>query len=85
MRIGSSRAQFGMELPGDKPRMVGQLDDLHEIVRRADAAEYHAVFLQRVLERIVHLEAVPMPFSHKLFLVCFVRLRPFWDGARINA
>jgi hypothetical protein len=42
MRVRCPGMELGMELSGDKPGMVGKLDDLDKIVCGTDTAENHS-------------------------------------------
>src|SRR5919201_1095539 len=49
-----------MELTGDEVRVLGDLDDLDELLLGPDAGDVEAVLLQRPHVVVVHLEAVAM-------------------------
>src|SRR5574337_138235 len=55
------RSELRVELAGDEPGMVGQLDDLHELLLGPESGDVEAVFLEVLEVVVVHL--VPMPVS----------------------
>src|SRR3972149_4920117 len=59
-RMGLPRpgAQLRMELAGHEPGMVGELDDLHELLLGPEAGDPEAVLFQVLEVLVVHLEAV---------------------------
>src|SRR5262249_12461770 len=61
MRIPGARAELRVELAGHEPWVIGQLDDLDELLVRPDAGDAEAPLLERVEIVVVDLEAVPMP------------------------
>src|SRR5712664_3110376 len=59
-RVGAvrSRAELRVELARDEPRMVGQLDDLHQSTIGRHPAEHHPRLAERFAVLVVELEAV---------------------------
>src|ERR1051325_3254868 len=60
MAIERSRLELGMELAGEEPRGIGELDDLHQVVVGRDAREHEPLLLQSRAEIVVELVAVTM-------------------------
>src|SRR5258708_4114788 len=48
-----------MELPGHEPRVIGQLDDLHELLLGPDAGDAEPILLEAGQGVVVYLLAVP--------------------------
>src|SRR5262245_57759793 len=65
------RFEFRMKLHGEKPRMIGQLDDLDELAVRARAGKGKAVGDELLPIHVVELVAVAMPLCYSLFTVGF--------------
>src|SRR5262245_32067538 len=63
VRLPRARAELGVELPGDEPRMVGQLDDLDELLLRPDPGDLESALLERVQVVVVDLVAVPVALA----------------------
>src|ERR1700730_15407598 len=61
MRTVRPGAKLRVELRGDEPGMVTQLDYLDQAVIRRGSAEDHARFPHRLAIRIVELETMPVP------------------------
>src|SRR6266542_3893749 len=61
MRFPRARAEFRMELAGHEPRVVGQLDDLHQLLVGPDARDPEAALLERVEIVVVDLVAMAVP------------------------
>src|SRR2546422_460958 len=59
-RVGLPRpgAELGMELPGDEPRVIGQLDDLDELLLGPDARHAQTVLLEPLEVFVVDLVPV---------------------------
>ena len=77
--------ELGMELAGDEPRVVGQLDDLDEAAVRRLAGQHHARGLERLAVAVVHLEAVAMALVDDLLAVDRGGLRAGRQPGRIEA
>src|SRR5215510_639246 len=60
MGIPRPRAKLGMELPGHEPRVIGELDDLHQPLGRPDAGDAQPVLLELAQVVVVDLVAVPV-------------------------
>src|SRR3990172_9470669 len=58
MRLPRPGAQLRVELAGHEPGMVGELDDLHELLLGPEARDPEAVLFQVLEVLVVHLEAV---------------------------
>src|SRR5437016_5754027 len=52
--------ELRMELDREEPRMVLELDDLHEVLRGMDARDLQAGVVDELAELVVDLEAVAM-------------------------
>jgi len=50
--------EFRMELDRNEPRMILQLDDLHQVAARVHAAHHHPRLLQPLDVGVVDLETV---------------------------
>ena len=61
MRPVGLRFEFRMELTRYEPRMVRQLDDLHQILARVDPREHHTGFLE--LLSMIIVEFIPVPVA----------------------
>src|SRR4051794_23009251 len=68
-RMGPGRLalELGVELHGQEPGVIGQLDDLHELAVRAGAGHGEAVLLERLAIAVVELVAMAVPLAD-LFL-----------------
>ena len=73
--------EFRMELHGEEPRMVGQLDDLDEIAVGTQSAGDEALGLERFAIFVVELVAMPVPFVDR-FLTVRTAARGFRARAR---
>src|SRR4029453_1650780 len=60
MGIPWPRPELGVELPGHEPRVIGQLDDLHQPLGRPDAGDAQPVLLELAQVVVVNLVAVPV-------------------------
>src|ERR1700720_19255 len=58
VRLPGAREELGMELTGHEPRVIGQLDDLHELLLGPDAGDAQPVLLE--LGQIVVVDLVAM-------------------------
>src|SRR3989454_3630698 len=61
MGLPRARAEFRVELPGHEPWVIGQLDDLHELLVGPDARDPEAALLERVEVVVVDLVAMAVP------------------------
>src|SRR3989304_5486687 len=57
MRLPRPGAQLRVELAGHEPGMVGELDDLHELLLGPETRDPEAVLFQVLEVLVVHLEA----------------------------
>src|SRR4051812_26477176 len=64
MRSRGARLQLRVELTAHEPRMIRELDHLHELSIRREPAELHAVLHEQVAIRIRHLVAMTVPLTH---------------------
>src|SRR5712691_8951993 len=69
-------AELRVELAGDEPRVVGELDDLDEPAVGREAAEEHPGLMQHLAVLVVELEPVAVPLVHDLLAVCLLGERP---------
>ena len=69
--MGLHRAglEFGVEVAGKEPGMVGQFHDFHELAVRRSAGDDEALFHELFAEGIVELVAVAMAFGSFFQLV----------------
>ena len=74
-----------MELTGDEPRMIGELDDLDEAPVRRLAGQDHAGGLKRLAVAVVHLEAMAVSLVDDLLAVYLVGLRTGRQPRRVQA
>src|SRR5215211_5501435 len=74
-RPGGPRLELGMELAGDEPGMVGQLEDLDELTLQVGAGDNEARLGHPLPVQVVDLVAVPMPLEHDALAVGLVRAR----------
>src|SRR2546423_6612710 len=63
VRPRGTRLQLRMELAADEPRVVGQLDHLHQRAVGREAGAAHAVFGEYVAVGVRHLVAMPVPLA----------------------
>src|SRR5687767_15150503 len=63
MRTGGTGLELGMELAAKEPRMLRQLDDLHEPAVRRDTRQAEAELGEHIAERVADLPAVPMSLA----------------------
>src|SRR3954464_9741022 len=85
VRLAWLRLKFRMRLRPDKPRVILQLDDLHEIPPGIHATDDHARLLELRDVVIVHLVTMAMPFAYLLSTVSFVRERAGRESAIVAA
>ena len=57
---GGTAFQFRVKLRREKPRVIGELDDLHEATVGRQTAQRHAVLGEKLSVLVVHLEAMTM-------------------------
>src|SRR6266542_3750247 len=60
MRLPRPGLELGMELPGDEPRVVGQLDDLDQLLLRPDAGDPETPLREPGQVIVVDLVTVPV-------------------------
>src|SRR5256885_3335962 len=60
MRLMGLAVEFGVELAGDKKRMLRQFDDLDQLAVRSVATENEPGFLETLAISVVEFVAVPM-------------------------
>src|SRR3989441_2533560 len=73
VRTVRARAELRVELARDKPRVVGQLDDLDQASVGREPAEHHAPLAHHLTIFVVELEAMAVALVHDLLsigLVC---------------
>src|SRR5205809_4806879 len=85
MRPVGSRAELRVELAGNEPGVVGELDDLDQAAVRREPAEDHPGLAHHLAVLVVELEAVTMPLVDDLFPVRPVRVRTRQQLARVQA
>src|SRR6185369_4573976 len=76
--------EFRMELATDEIRMLRKLDDLHQAIIRASAAQHQARARELLAILVVELEAVTMAFGDLLVLVQLERVAAGLERARIS-
>ena len=79
MSLVDAAPQFRVELAPQKPRMIPQFNDFHQIQFRVDAAQVQPVLLQHFPILVVHFVSMPMPLGDPLSSVGAVCLcsRPY--------
>src|ERR1700682_163251 len=80
-----SRAEFRVELRGNEPRVVTQLDDFHQTVVGRCAREDHARLPHRLTVGVVELEAMPVSFVHDRLAIGLRRQRAGLQLAGVEA
>src|SRR5437588_8380916 len=83
MRLMRFAVEFGMELAGDKERVLGQFDNLDQLAVRGEAAENIIGFLEAFTVGVVEFVAVPVAFVHHESSVEAGRLGPHDELARL--
>ena len=66
MRTVGTGFELGVELTGDIPHMLGQLDHLDDVTVGSLSRQHHAVFLIFRAVGIVHLIAVTVAFLNEI-------------------
>src|SRR5207247_7617496 len=69
MRCQRFRLEFGMELAGEKPRMVGNLDDFHKILIGGNTGNHWPVIRQDVFELPIEFISMAMPLRDHIDFV----------------
>ena len=77
--------ELGVELAGDEPRVVAQLDDLDEAAVGRHAGQEHARALEGLAVAVVHLEPVAVPLVDDLLAVHRAGLRARQQLGRVEA
>src|SRR5829696_7150703 len=85
MRAFRPGLELGMELAGDEPRMVLELDDLDEPAIRRLARQHHAGGFEHWAIPVVDLEPVAVALVDDLTAVHRRRLRPWRQPRGIQA
>src|SRR5438128_11683168 len=84
MRTVRPGAEFRVELRGDEPGVVAQLDDLDQPVVGRGPAKDHARFPHRLSVGVVELETMPVALIDDWFGVRLGRQRAGLELARIE-
>ncbi len=79
------RFQLGMELTADEPRVIGQLDYLHQRAVGREPSATHPILGQDVAVRVVHFVAVTVPFADLLAAVDLGRSRAGPQAAGVRS
>jgi len=66
MRPRQPALQFRMELHGQKPRMIFDLDNFNKIAFRPNSGDTQSVILQRLAIGIVDLKPMAMTFGNRI-------------------
>ena len=69
MRVERFRTEFWMELNGDEPGVVRELDDLDELAVRRFSGHEESMLREGLLIGPVELVAMPMPFVNDVAVV----------------
>lgn len=85
MRPRRAGKKFGMELTGDEPRMVFQLDDFDQLGLRIDSGKNHALVFQNLFEFVVEFVAVAMTLRNVFGTVSPASQCVFFDVAVVQS
>src|SRR5712691_4271019 len=85
MAIERARLELRVELAGEEPRVIRQLDDLDEVAVGGDAGKHQPLLLEQRAEVVVELVTVAMPLGDLLLRVELLRERAVAEHAGISA